>query len=148
MTSTTRTLMADSARARSLASAVIWLDLDARGRAQLEARDHRPGVHRDHLDLHAEVAQLELHQPRHGLERLGRVGGLAHARVIEQVQRRQFLDSGGSKSGTCRSFSTRSLFGGGGAGGSMRGGWPCFCRLLLHSRMTSLRAGLLLAPVH
>ena len=90
MISTTRTLIADSARARSLDRLLIWLTLTPGRRAQLEARDHRAGLHRHHLGLDAEVAQLQLHQPRHGLERLVGIGLLARGRLIEQRQRRQF----------------------------------------------------------
>ena len=90
MTSTTRTLMADSARARSLARCVICADLDARRGPQLEPRDHRTRVHRDDLGLDAEIPQLQLDQARHRLERLGRVAALARRRVVEQRERRQF----------------------------------------------------------
>ena len=58
MTSTTRTLIADSARARSLARFEICADLDARCRAQLEARDHRAGMHLDDFDFDAEIASF------------------------------------------------------------------------------------------
>ena len=82
--------MADSARARSLAQIADLADLDAGRRAQLEARDHRTRLHRHHFGLDAEIAQLQLHQARHGLQRLVRIGLLARPRLIEQRQRRQF----------------------------------------------------------
>src|SRR5690606_37364764 len=44
---------------------------------------------RDHLDLDAEIRELDLDEPRHPLERLGRVAALALRRIIEQRQRRQ-----------------------------------------------------------
>ena len=81
--------MVDSARARSFDSAADLARLDARRRPHLEARDHRTGMHRHHVDVDAEVLELELHQARHRLERLGRIGRLALARIIQQIQRRQ-----------------------------------------------------------
>ena len=69
-------------------------DFDAGRRTQLEARDHRPRLHRDDLGLDAEIAQLQLDEPRHGLERLVRVGLLARPRLIEQGQRRQLARLG------------------------------------------------------
>jgi hypothetical protein len=64
-------------------------DLGAGGQAQLEARDHRSGVHRVDLDLDAEVAQLELDLPRHRLERFGGVTTLRRRWAVQQRQRRQ-----------------------------------------------------------
>ncbi len=80
---------AESARARSLASARDLARLDARRRPQLEARDHRTRLHRDHLDLDAEVLELQFDQARHRLERLRRIQRLARRRIVEQLQRRQ-----------------------------------------------------------
>ena len=61
-------------------------DLHARRWPELEARDHRARVHLDHLGLDAEVAQLELDEPRHRLERLGGIAAGARRRVVEQRQ--------------------------------------------------------------
>ena len=66
-------------------------DLDARRRAQLEARDDRAGMHFDDFGLDVEVAQLQLDQPRHRFERLGGIAALAWRRIVEQRQRRQLL---------------------------------------------------------
>ena len=60
--------------------------LDARCRTQLKACDHGTRQHGHHLDLDAEIFELELDETRHGLERLGRIGGFAHLRVVEQLQ--------------------------------------------------------------
>ena len=97
MTSTTRTLIADSARARSLARLRDLADLDARRRPQLEARDDRARVHLDDLDLDAEIAQLELDQPRHRLERLGGIAALPRA-----AARRAATAAAGSSSPSAR----------------------------------------------
>ena len=45
-------------------------DLDTGRRIKLEARDHRSGRHGLDLDIDTEVAQLELDEARHGLERV------------------------------------------------------------------------------
>ena len=105
-------------RAREVLGEVRDLaDLDARRRAQLEARDHRARVHLDDLDLDAEVAQLQLDQPRHRFERLGRITALrvpADRRAATAAAARSA--PGFSNSATCCSFSTRSLFSTCGAG--------------------------------
>ncbi len=87
--STTRTLMADSARARSLARCADLADFHAGRGTQFEAGDDRARLHRHDLHFDAEIAQLELHQARHRLQRLVRIGLLACGRLIEQRQRRQ-----------------------------------------------------------
>ena len=129
ITSTTRTLIADSDAREVLGEAGDLADLHARRGPHLEARDHRARLHRDDLDLDAEILELEFDQARHRLERLRRIARLALRRIVEQIAaaaaRRIF---GASNSGTCRSFSTRSLFSTTGAGASMRGltrAWPC-----------------------
>ena len=81
--------MADSARARSFDRLLIWLDLHTGGRTQLEARHHRARMHGNHLDLDAEVTQLELDQSRHRLQCFVRIAGLAWRRIIEQREWRQ-----------------------------------------------------------
>ena len=64
-------------------------NLDARRRAQLEARDDRARMHFDDFGLDAEIAQLQFDQARHGLERFGGVAADTRGRIVEQRQRRQ-----------------------------------------------------------
>ena len=71
--------------------------LDAGRGTQLEARDHRTRQHGDDFDLNAEIFELELDEARHGLERFGRVTGLARRWIVEQLQRRQFTRLGGEQ---------------------------------------------------
>jgi hypothetical protein len=72
-------------------------DLDARRGRSSKARDDGPGMHLDDFGLDAEIAQLQLDEARHRLERLGRVAarrgggssssdsaGSARARLLEQ----------------------------------------------------------------
>ncbi len=89
MISTTRTLMADSARARSLDRLLIWLTLTPGAGRSSKRVITGPGLHRHHLGLDAEIAQLDFHQARHGLQRLVGIGLLARARLVQQRQRRQ-----------------------------------------------------------
>src|SRR5690606_26294919 len=65
--------------------------LHARRGLELEARDDGARTHGDDLGLDAEVGELELEQPRHRLERLGRVAADLGRRIVEQRQRRQLL---------------------------------------------------------
>jgi len=71
ITSTTRTLDADRARARSLANARDLAGLDAGSRAHFEARDDRAGVNGDDFDIDSEILQFQFDQAGHRLERLG-----------------------------------------------------------------------------
>jgi hypothetical protein len=64
------------------------IDLDARRRTQLVSRHHRTRLHRDHFRLDTEIAQLELDQPRHRLERLVGIRGFARTRLVQQRQGR------------------------------------------------------------
>ena len=53
-------------------------------------------MHRHDLDLDTEIVELELHQPRHGLQRFGGIARRAvRRRIVEQRQRRQFAGFGG-----------------------------------------------------
>ncbi len=63
--------------------------LDPDRRLDLEARDHRAGIGRQHLDRDAEVGELALDQPRRVFERVGVDGILRRRRILEQVERRQ-----------------------------------------------------------
>ena len=64
--------------------------LDAGGRFDFVAGDHRAGVGRDDLDLDAEVAELAFDQARGEFERLGGRHGFGIVRgFVEQVQWRQ-----------------------------------------------------------
>ena len=60
--------------------------LDAGGGLQLEARDDGSRVHGDDFGLDAEIVELELDEPRHRLERLGRVTAFLRRRIVEQRQ--------------------------------------------------------------
>ena len=80
--------MADSAR-EVLREVRDLRDLHARSGPQLEAGDHGARVHFHHLGLDAEVAQLQLDEARHRLERLGRIAPGARRRVVEQRERGQ-----------------------------------------------------------
>jgi len=63
--------------------------LDADGRLDLVAGDHRAGVGGDHLDRNAEIRQFFLDQPRRELQRFRRHLLAAGPRLVEQLQRRQ-----------------------------------------------------------
>ena len=63
--------------------------LDAGGRLDLVARDHRAGRGQHHAHLDAEVLELLLDQARGHLQRVGRHGFLPRLRGIEQVDLRQ-----------------------------------------------------------
>ena len=63
--------------------------LHAWSRTHLETRNHGPGQHGHDLDLDAEIFELELDEPRHRLECLGRVRDLARRWIVEQLQRWQ-----------------------------------------------------------
>ncbi len=63
--------------------------LHADGRLDLEARDHRARIRRQHPHLHAEVRELALDQAGRELERLGAHRLRCGRRVLEQRQRRQ-----------------------------------------------------------
>src|SRR5690606_30931983 len=77
-------------RARQVLGKIADLaDLHARGRGQLEARHDRTGLDGHHLDLDAEVLELEFHKPRHRLERFLGVARRLLWRRIQQGQRRQ-----------------------------------------------------------
>ncbi len=89
ITSTTRTLSTESARARSLARLVIWLAFTPGAGRSSKRVTTGPGLHRDDLRLDVEVLELHLHQARQRLERLGGIQRLARRRIIEQLQRRQ-----------------------------------------------------------
>ena len=122
MTSTTRTLSTDSARARSLASAVIWLAFTPGAGRSSKRVTTGPGctattsasmvkslsfisTSRDS----ASSASAEYSGSRGGGSSSSFSGGSS-------------LALGGSNSGTWRSRSTRALFSTTGSGGSMRGG--------------------------
>ena len=77
ITSTTRTLIADSERARSLARLEIWLTFTP-GAGRISKRvTTGPGLHGDDFHLDAEILELELDQARHRLERFRRIRRLA-----------------------------------------------------------------------
>ena len=114
-------------------------DLDAGRGPQFESRDHGTRLHRHDLGLHAEIAQLELDQARHRLQRFVRIGLLARPASSSKDNAGSSLDLGASNSGTCRSRSTRSLFCGTGAAASIRGGGR-LATFFCSSRTTSWRA--------
>ena len=58
---------------------------------QFEAGDDGARQHGDDLDIHAEIFQLDLDQPRDRIERLGRIGLLARRRIVEQLELRKIL---------------------------------------------------------
>ncbi len=144
MISTTRTLI-DDKRARQILGKIADLaDLDAGRRAQLKTRDDGTWLHGDDLGFDAEVAQLDFDEPRHRLERIGRVGLFAGRGSSSSESAGNSLDFGASNNGTCRSRSTRSLLSGCGAAGSMRGGTRLgdFLLLLAHPLLARLLAQL------
>ena len=110
MTSTTRTLITESARARSFARVVIWLAFTPGAGPQLEARDHRARLHGHHFDFDAEILELHFDQARQRLQRLRGIRRLRAGGSSSSVSGGSSLAFTGSNSGTCRSFSTRSLF--------------------------------------
>ena len=87
ITSTMRTLMTASDRARSLTRPLIRLTFETGRRLNFEARDDRTRQHRHHFGLDAEVLQLQFEQPRHTFERLA--GELGAVRLIGVVQQRE-----------------------------------------------------------
>ena len=89
MISTTRTLTVASERARSLARLLIWLLLTPAAGFSSKRVTTGPGMHGDDLGLDAEIVELELDEPRHRFQRLGRVAALFRRRIVEQRQRRQ-----------------------------------------------------------
>ena len=48
-------------------------------------------MHFDDFGLDAEITQLQFDQPRHGLQRLGRIAAVHRRRIVERRQRRQLL---------------------------------------------------------
>src|SRR3977135_877433 len=94
MTSTTRTLSTDNARARSLASAVIWLAFTPGAGRRSKPRPPRPGRPRHPLRIDGEVLELHLHESRQRLERLGGIQRLARRRIVQQLQWRQLARLG------------------------------------------------------
>ena len=89
MVSTTRMLITDSARARSLTRLMIWLPFHADCRLDLVTGDDGTRIGRDHFHLDAEVEQLFLDQARSEFERFGADHGDRFFRLVEQFQRRQ-----------------------------------------------------------
>src|SRR5690606_13100570 len=63
-------------------------DLDARGRLDLEAGDHRTGIRADDLRVDAEVLELELDLPRQRLQGLFVVALGLRLGIVQQRQRR------------------------------------------------------------
>ncbi|MCY1409535.1 hypothetical protein D9M71_248860 [compost metagenome] len=64
-------------------------DLHAGRRLDFVTGDHRARMDGFHLDLDAELLELDLQQARHGLQRFGRVALLLLPGRVEQGQRRQ-----------------------------------------------------------
>ena len=92
--------------------------LDADRRLDLVARDHRARIRREHPHLHAEVGELALDQARRELERLG-ADRLLRGGASSSSASGGSGESGMSvNSGRCFSFTTRSDFGDGAAGGT------------------------------
>ena len=89
MISTTRTLTVASERARSFARLLIWLLFTPAAGFSSKRVTTGPGMHGDDLGLDAEIVELELDEPRHRFQRLGRVAALFRRRIVEQRQRRQ-----------------------------------------------------------
>ena len=88
ITSTIRTLMTASDRARSFTRPLIRLTFRP-GAGWISNRvTTGPGQHRDHFGLDAEVLQLQFEQPRHAFERLA--GELRAVRLLGIVQQREF----------------------------------------------------------
>jgi hypothetical protein len=144
ITSTTRTLIADSERARSFASALIWLTLTP-GAGRISKRvTTGPGS----------TATTSTSTPK-SLSLSSTRRDMASSASAEYSDSRcgesSSSDSGGSSpalasnNGACRSFSTRSLFSMTGAGASMRG-LARAADFLCSTSTTSLRACLRVSP--
>ena len=132
ITSTTRTESTDSARARSLASAVIWLAFTPGAGRSSKRVTTGPGC--TATTSASMVKSLSFISTRResassaSAEYSGSRGGGSSSSFSGGSS----LAAGGSNSGTCRSRSTRALFSGTGAGASIRGGARArdfFCRL-------------------
>ncbi len=79
--------------------------LDARRRLNLEAGDHRAGLHRHHFGVDVEVLELDLQQPGHGVQRFLGVTALAVVvHRVEQLQRRQVAAHLGGEQGALLLF--------------------------------------------
>ncbi len=90
MTSTIRTLMTASDRARSFTRPLMRLTLSP-GAGWISNRvTTGPGQHRNHFGVDAEVLQLQFEQPRHAFERLtGEFRAVRLLGIVEQRKIRQ-----------------------------------------------------------
>jgi len=109
-------------RAREVLGEIADLaDLHARTRLQFERVITGPGL-TGPLDLDAEIGELHLHQPRHGLQGLFGIAAYAGRASSSSASGGSSESAGGSNNGTWRSFSMRSLGSTRLMTGSMRGG--------------------------
>ena len=122
ITSTTRTLITDSARARSLASAVIWLALTPGAGRSSKRVTTGPGC--TATTSASTPKSLSLSSTRRDIasSASGEYSGSRGGGSSSSFSGGSSLALGGSNSGTWRSFSTRSLLSTAGGGASMRGG--------------------------
>ena len=122
MTSTTRTLSTDSARARSLASAVIWLAFTPGAGRSSKRVTTGPGCTATTSASMAKSLSFISTSRDSASSASGEYSGSRGGGSSRSLSGGSSLAFGGSNSGTWRSRSTRALFSNIGSGGSMRGG--------------------------
>ena len=122
MTSTTRTLRTESARARSLARAVIWLALTPGAGRSSKRVTTGPGCTATTSTSMAKSLSFISTSRESASSASAEYSGSRGGGSSSSFSGGSSLALGGSNSGTCRSRSTRALFSTIGVGGSMRGG--------------------------
>src|SRR5207302_1452741 len=121
MTSTTRTDSTDSARARSLASAVIWLAFTPGAGRSSKRVTTGPGCTATTSASMAKSLSFISTSRDSASSASGEYSGSRGGGSSRSLSGGSSLAFGGSNSGTWRSRSTRALFSNTGSGGSMRG---------------------------
>src|SRR5438270_670052 len=139
MTSTTRTDSTDSARARSLASAVIWLAFTPGAGRSSKRVTTGPGCTATTSASMAKSLSFISTSRDSASSASGEYSGSRGGGSSRSLSGGSSLAFGGSNSGTWRSRSTRALFSNTGSGGSMRGGGRS-ADLLFSVSNASLRA--------
>ena len=139
MTSTTRTDSTDSARARSLESAVIWLAFTPGAGRSSKRVTTGPGCTATTSASMAKSLSFISTSRDSASSASGEYSGSRGGGSSRSLSGGSSLAFGGSNSGTWRSRSTRALFSNTGSGGSMRGGGRS-ADLLFSVSNASLRA--------
>ncbi len=122
MTSTTRTLITDSARARSLASVVIWLALTPGAGRSSKRVTTGPGCTATTSASTPKSRSLISTSRDIASSASGAYSGLCGGGSSSRLKGGSSPGLAAANSGTCRSFSTRSLLITASGGGSMRVG--------------------------